>query len=701
MSLILKKKSSGNIATPATGKSTFFIDSVTGLPQYKDETGTVGNLQGPQGPQPPLSSSMPQTLIVAGSGAAGSSTSASASDHVHPVTALTDSTHGNRLGGVLHANATSTLAGFMPSNLFNKLGNMFVDVKADNGAIGDGIADDTAAIQAAINKASGVRGLSVFFPTGVYKLTSTLTMPSGSNNLSLIGADRGSVALNPNFASGDCIQLLSGSDMITIRDLSIIQGATTKTSGAGINTNGASDIIIQNVHISGQFIGVAIQGNSFKVKLTNALIDNVIAATGVAILINNGSVGDTYIGPSVIVSNNPASKPLAGIQILATGHTSILECNVTSCLTGLLVNPGVGQVVNYLFVDHTLLDSCGTNGINLNATTATSVIESVVFVNSWASGTTSGGGAGIITQGVAGGIIDDVTFSSCRILNNQTHGMQHGFGNNFFFKTCTIAGNSQASSGVNDGINIAANINKFFIIGNIIGTGGTSQVAIQRFGVNVLSGASNNYEIINNSVLGNVTAGISDLGSPVGLTQKSVKDNIGCSLSGGISSTTVASAGINTTETIIVGGLNNCVIPANALKVGTVIRITMPGSCTTTAANVSTFTLRMGVNGTIADASVATAAVTAATSGTVLFKAVMEFIVTAVGTTGTILGNLNILNGAAITGISTLSVFNIALTTTATLNTTVSNYLEVTYKSAATTTTSTFSAPCYIQVVKS
>ncbi len=47
-----------------------------------------------------------------------------------------------------------------------------VSVK-DYGAVGDGVADDTAEIQAAINAAS-----SIYFPTGTYIVSASLTIPS-------------------------------------------------------------------------------------------------------------------------------------------------------------------------------------------------------------------------------------------------------------------------------------------------------------------------------------------------------------------------------------------------------------------------------------------------------------------------------------------------------------------------------------------
>ena len=63
--------------------------------------------------------------------------------------------------------------GSVPTNVENKLAQ-YVSVK-DFGAVGDGVADDTAAIQAAI---SGVGAETIiYFPEGTYKVTGTLEMP--------------------------------------------------------------------------------------------------------------------------------------------------------------------------------------------------------------------------------------------------------------------------------------------------------------------------------------------------------------------------------------------------------------------------------------------------------------------------------------------------------------------------------------------
>jgi hypothetical protein len=56
-------------------------------------------------------------------------------------------------------------------------GKPWVDVTLF-GAVGDGVADDTAAIQAAVNAVSSAIGGDVYFPSGSYKVSATITVPS-------------------------------------------------------------------------------------------------------------------------------------------------------------------------------------------------------------------------------------------------------------------------------------------------------------------------------------------------------------------------------------------------------------------------------------------------------------------------------------------------------------------------------------------
>jgi hypothetical protein len=133
-----------------------------------------------------------------------------------------------------------------------------------------------------------------------------------------------------------------------------------------------------------------------------------------------------------------------------------------------------------------------------------------------------------------------------------------------------------------------------------------------------------------------------------------------------------------------VAGTNN-----GTLSVSTRFKATLLGTCTSTNADISTFTIRAGTAGTTADASVATAAVTAAGSGTGIgFQIVIQGTVRTLGATGTAAGSMTVTN-TGVTGIAAVTNTVVPFTS-ATLATTTATFLDITYVSAATTTTCTF-----------
>lgn len=81
---------------------------------------------------------------------------------------------------------TQSGTGAVQRSVENKLKDT-VSVK-DFGAVGDGVADDTAAIQAAINAVNAKGGGTLYFPQGRYKLTATITLKPG---VSILGERKG------------------------------------------------------------------------------------------------------------------------------------------------------------------------------------------------------------------------------------------------------------------------------------------------------------------------------------------------------------------------------------------------------------------------------------------------------------------------------------------------------------------------------
>ena len=162
--------------------------------------------------------------------------------------------------------------------------------------------------------------------------------------------------------------------------------------------------------------------------------------------------------------------------------------------------------------------------------------------------------------------------------------------------------------------------------------------------------------------------------------------------------TTTASAAINTTETLLLA--SPLLLPSTyagtavpgTLNVGTLVRWTVQGTCTDTVANTSTFTIRMGILGTVAgDTSVATFVTSASGSaGTnVPFTAVITLTVQTLTATGTGTGQL-VINSPATGIIGAAISFNVGSAAAITaLTTTTATFIDLSLVTAATTTTNT------------
>jgi Pectate lyase superfamily protein len=151
-----------------------------------------------------------------------------------------------RSGDARYLNVTAT-GGTTPRSLPDRFADV-INVK-DYGATGRGVADDTAAIQAALN-AIPAGGAAVYFPTGVYLISAPLIVPL--TGLSLNGIDNGIKLYGDGMGFTRFVTSMPASPFITCMVASgtsmfglTIEGMLFQTYAGNYNS---WHIIVQNVH---------------------------------------------------------------------------------------------------------------------------------------------------------------------------------------------------------------------------------------------------------------------------------------------------------------------------------------------------------------------------------------------------------------------------------------------------------------------
>jgi parallel beta-helix repeat protein len=180
-----------------------------------------------------------------------------------------------------------------------------VSVK-DFGAVGDGVTDDTAAIQGAIDAINTVGGGAVYFPTGEYKITSTITIYS---NMKLYGNGKASLLKWGDTTAGDIFSRNSSTiENVTITGLGF-DGSINypATSNVGVNTFTEYNSAIS---FTGTTVTNLIVQNCYFNQLSNSSIDiNGISSSNIVIdanIFNKGAYRFKVI--SVRTPTNPATR---------------------------------------------------------------------------------------------------------------------------------------------------------------------------------------------------------------------------------------------------------------------------------------------------------------------------------------------------------------------------------------------------------
>lgn len=203
---------------------------------------------------------------------------------------------------------------FNAGTLLDK-GEIVYDVKAYL-AVGDGTTDDTTAIQNAINAAHAAGGGRVYLPTGIYKITSPLTV---YGNMVIEGSGTNAAVIK-QFTNNT--SAFTGNDILylSIRDLNIITNGITHTSNSAIDihwtSNGNTEqISLTNLVINGYFVGMNMQ------TLITSTIQNV-ECYGCDTGLNMWDGGTSVLISNTYMNNCPVGYRLDGCVYITFAATA-------------------------------------------------------------------------------------------------------------------------------------------------------------------------------------------------------------------------------------------------------------------------------------------------------------------------------------------------------------------------------------------
>lgn len=367
-----------------------------------------------------------------------------------------------------------------------------------------GATDCTTLLQSAITAGQGKpTGAVIYFPPGTYKF-STLTV-TGSN-IHLIGVKGATIAALSN-ATSDGFVFGSGSTNPSecVIDGFIITPGGSKTAGASIRSINCHNLTIRNIVTRGvNWTGIKIDGGSgqYLVYADNVEL-NACANAGVV------------IGDSDLIATYPQGIFLSNFEIAYCGNgMMIYSCGGLQCTnvdiigaTGPAVSivPGSGQAVVWPVFEACNADTGSNSGFYF---AGSGPIGNVRMTNCWGSSNTNHG-IYANTAALAGLQVNGGNF-----INNHQCGMLFAAGSGFSVTGALVAYNSTIGSGSFDGIQIAAGVSAFSLTGNMCGAYGDAVTAsnYQNYGINILAGSSNNYTVVANNCVGNVTGGVNDGG---------------------------------------------------------------------------------------------------------------------------------------------------------------------------------------------
>lgn len=281
------------------------------------------------------------------------------------------------------------------------------------GAVGDGVATDTTAIQSAVT-ACPTRGVVYF--SGIYLIAATITLKS---DIQLLGSAGATIKLKDASHAGldSTTGMLSGSTVsnVTVENLTIDGNKANNTSGntskgSGLYFDVGINIVVDGVRIKDcPRDGLTFKGATTQdVRISNCFI----SGSGIAGM-NGGENLLLNAGANITVTNNVFTGALLrGIDVEVSGGSTLVDVTISNCICksndrGISVN---GATIQNILITGCLLKSNTKEGLLLSSGSHVTVSGCQIISNS--------------TNGVTlSGTTNDLVITGCKIESNTTDGI--------------------------------------------------------------------------------------------------------------------------------------------------------------------------------------------------------------------------------------------------------------------------------------
>jgi hypothetical protein len=241
------------------------------------------------------------------------------------------------------------------------------------GAKGDGVTDDTAAINTCVASATA-SGKATFFPGGTYIISSLTTLPAGA---SLVCEDYQGTIIKTNSATADVIPVNSGNVSITNCQL---QSSVVRSAGAYIALGASGGAFnARQLLLQAPFIGFSIANGFADAYIDDVRIQNTVASTGTSFLIDGGVALRLN---SILATGSTA--PAAHVKINNVGDITILDSHLLGAINNMTLSPSNGQSVVSIKTIGTWFDQATQFNI-VFVPTGTGAILRSSFIDGWAA----------------------------------------------------------------------------------------------------------------------------------------------------------------------------------------------------------------------------------------------------------------------------------------------------------------------------